>query len=107
MIRSPHECATMDHIRREIDRLDRELIYTLRLRGEYVAAAAEHKRTDQEARSPERVAQVLATRREWAEHDGVSPALVERLYRTIVEHHVEQERTRLAARLSAAVPEPV
>lgn len=98
MIRSPYECSCLEQVRREIDRIDRDIVYSLRLRAEYVEAAAKYKHTDDDVRADERVAQVLADRREWARSDGVSPELVERLYRLIVARGIAEEQRLVQAR---------
>jgi isochorismate pyruvate lyase len=109
VIRSPYECESLSQVRREIDRLDRGLVHTLRLRAEYVAAAAGYKTTDDSVRADDRVARVLADRREWAECDGVSAELVENIYRLVTAHAIEQEREHIArqrAEAAARRPEP-
>ncbi len=101
MIRLPHECGSLEQVRREIDRIDREIVYSLRLRAEYVEAAARYKSTDEDVEADERVSQALAERRAWAECDGVSPKLVERIYRLVVAHHTARERRLVRARQEA------
>ncbi|MBD3241963.1 MAG: isochorismate-pyruvate lyase [Chitinivibrionales bacterium] len=98
VIRSPYECSCLEQVRREIDRIDREIVYSLRLRAEYVEAAAKYKRTDDDVRADGRVTAMLAERREWAECDGVSADLVERLYRLIVAHGIAHEQGLVQAR---------
>jgi chorismate mutase len=81
MMRSAWECSSIEQIRRELDRIDRELIYTLKQRAEYLRKAA--KLAD--AAGPGCLDALLRmmeqSRAEWAAEDGVPGRVVRGLCR--------------------------
>ncbi|WP_192560721.1 isochorismate lyase [Pseudomonas allokribbensis] len=87
----PEECAGMEDIRREIDALDQAVIKLLGKRFQYVLAASKYKTSATSVRAPERFKAMLATRREWAEAEGLSPDAVEQMYRDLVNHFIAEE----------------
>lgn len=87
----PAECAGMQDIRREIDALDQTVIKLLGKRFQYVLAASKFKTSATSVRAPERFKAMLATRREWAEAEGLSPDAVEKMYTGLVNHFIAEE----------------
>ncbi|MBS1855644.1 MAG: chorismate mutase family protein [Acidobacteria bacterium] len=92
----PRECRTLAEIRQEIDRIDRGIIRAIGERKQYVMAAAAFKKNPAEVAAPERFAAMLAVRRQWAEEVGISPDVVERLYRDLVGYFIAEEQGRWA-----------
>jgi isochorismate pyruvate lyase len=90
----PHECEGMEDIRREIDLLDRAVIQLLGARFKYVLSASKFKTSATSVRAPERFSAMLAKRREWAEIEGLSPEVIEKLYTDLVNHFIEEEMKR-------------
>lgn len=95
-MKAPVECQSIDEIRSEIDRVDRAIVELLGERRQYVHAIMRFKRTEGDVRAPSRQAQVIADRRRWAEEVDLNPELVERIYRTVIEHFVAEEMSLLA-----------
>jgi isochorismate pyruvate lyase len=87
----PQECQGMDDIRREIDRLDQSVIQLLGQRFQYVLAASKFKTSATSVRAPERFKAMLATRREWAAAEGLSPDAIEKMYSDLVQHFIAEE----------------
>lgn len=85
------ECASLDEVRANIDRLDREIVRLLGERGKYVVQAARFKRTEAEVHAPARVEQVIANVRRHAAEFGASPDVLERGYRVLVAEFTTQE----------------
>ncbi|AXA53367.1 isochorismate lyase [Pseudomonas thivervalensis] len=94
----PKECTNMDDIRSEIDTLDQAVIKLLGKRFQYVLAASAFKTSATSVRAPERFKAMLATRREWAEAEGLSPDAIEKMYSDLVNHFIAEEMTHWAAR---------
>ncbi|NUZ08152.1 chorismate mutase [Piscinibacter koreensis] len=94
--RTPAACESLDHVRAEIDRLDRAIVQLLVERGHYVLAAARFKPSVEAVHAPARVEQVIANVRRQAEEAGGLPDVVERGYRTLIEAYTEAERERHA-----------
>ena len=90
-MRPPEACENLEDVREAIDGLDREILRLLGSRTSYVAAAARFKTNPKGVRAPERQQAMLASRREWAEDEGLDPDFVEGLYRNIVSHFVARE----------------
>ncbi|ROM72657.1 isochorismate-pyruvate lyase [Pseudomonas brassicacearum] len=99
---SPSECTNMEDIRGEIDALDQAVIKLLGRRFQYVLAASRFKTSATSVRAPERFKAMLATRREWAEAEGLSPDAIEKMYSDLVNHFIAEEMKHWAARQSEA-----
>ena len=84
-------CETMSDVRREIDRLDRELVKLLAERQNYIEQAGrikgERSAVRDEARIEDVVAKVLAE----AKKEGLSPAIADPLWRLLIEKSIDHE----------------
>jgi|SRR5579883_329865 len=89
--KDPEECASIEDVRKEIDRLDRSVIQLLGKRYQYVLAAAKFKTDATSVRAPERFTAMLQQRRIWAEQAGLNADVVEKLFRDLVNHFIEEE----------------
>lgn len=95
---APDDCQTIDQVRSEIDRVDRAIVELLAERRGYVKAVTRFKRTEADVHAVDRQKQVIAARRAWAEELGFDPDLVERIYRTMIDHFIAEEMAILAER---------
>jgi len=93
----PADCADMQDIRSEIDRLDQAVIKLLGKRFQYVLAASKFKTSATSVRAPERFQAMLATRRDWAENEGLNADAIEKMYRDLVNHFIAEEMKHWAA----------
>jgi isochorismate pyruvate lyase len=87
----PAECVSIEEVRAAIDAIDHAVVASLGLRAQYVQAITRFKKTTQDVRAPERQAAVIRQRRAWAEENGLSPDVVEKIYRTLIDHFVAEE----------------
>ena len=85
------ECASLEEVRANIDRLDREIVRLLAERGKYVVHAARFKKTASEVQAPARVEQVIANVRRHAGEFGAPADVVERGYRVLIEGFTAEE----------------
>jgi isochorismate pyruvate lyase len=85
------DCKTLQEVRREIDRIDEEIIERIGQRARYVEAAARFKTSEANVAAPERQAAMLAVRRQWAEREGLDPGVIEDVYRRLVAYFIERE----------------
>ncbi|MEO0406973.1 MAG: isochorismate lyase [Cyanobacteria bacterium P01_A01_bin.135] len=92
--KEPAECSGMGDIRAEIDRLDKAIITLIGKRFQYVQAAAKFKTSESSVRAPERFEAMLQQRRLWAQNQGLSPDVIEKLYTDLVNHFIEEEMKR-------------
>ena len=88
--------TSLEDVRREIDRLDREIVRLLAERDGYVREAARFKRTVDEVKAPQRVEAVIAKVRALSVEHNLDPAITEQIYRTMIaaftEHEIEVHR---------------
>jgi len=100
-MKTPDECRTIEEVRSEIDRIDRAIIEAIAQRRGYVHAVMQFKRSAEDVHAHERQRQMLAVRRAWAEEHTLSPELVEKLFRSMVDHFIAEELALLQARNGA------
>ena len=86
------ECASLEEVRTAIDQIDQQVIALLGRRAEYVKAAARFKSSEQDVAAPERFAAMLRVRRAWAENEGLSADVIEKIYRDLVHYFIEREK---------------
>ena len=72
--------------------MDKRVVELLGKRFEYVQAASRFKKDEEAVKAPERFKQVLAKRREWATDVGLNADAIEKLYRDLVLHFIEEEK---------------
>lgn len=53
-------CSSLNEVRENIDKIDREIVALLAKRGDFVAKAASFKKTTDEVKAPNRVEQVIS-----------------------------------------------
>ncbi|MEK0180777.1 MAG: isochorismate lyase [Oscillatoriales cyanobacterium] len=90
-MKAPNECVNILEVREEIDLIDREVIDALSKRFQYVIAAARFKTSEASVKAPDRFYAMLQQRREWAQEAGLNADVVEKLYRDLVNHFIEEE----------------
>ena len=87
------KCNTMQEVRREIDRLDRELVKLLAERQSYIEQAGRIKGERSAVRDDARIEDVVEKVLAEAERAGLSPAIAEPLWRLLIEKSIEHEYT--------------
>jgi len=90
-IKPVSDCQTLTDIRAAIDALDRQTITLIGQRAQYVRAAAKFKTSAAAVQAEARVTAMMQDRRMWAEETGVSPDMVETLFREMVRHFTQEE----------------
>nr|WP_273822907.1 MULTISPECIES: isochorismate lyase [Pseudomonas] len=90
-LKTPEACLDLNDIRDGIDALDHQILETLQQRLRYVKAAARFKPSEQSIPAPERVAAMLAERRQWAEAAGLEVGFIEKLYEQIIHWNIQQQ----------------
>lgn len=96
MARDVKTCNSIDEVRAEIDRLDKELISLLAERTGYVDQAVTYKSNPGEAVVEWRIKQVLDNVRALAEKEGMDPNIAENVWRTMIDQFIEHERVILS-----------
>lgn len=90
-MKTPDECENMLDIRAEIERLDRQIIALLGQRFAYVKAASKFKTSQASVKAPERFEAMLKQRRVWADEEGLNADVIEKMYRDLVNHFINEE----------------
>jgi isochorismate pyruvate lyase len=94
-VRPAQDCQSMDEVREEIDRLDKQLVALIAERFQYVDRAWQLKNNPDEATVPWRIQQVIERVRAHAEEHNVPPALTEALWRQMIGWFIQYEEDRL------------
>ena len=94
--RAPQDCADLDHVRVEIDRVDKALVGVIAERFGYVERAWQIKLgLKQEANVPWRNQQVIDKVRALATEKGLPPDLCEALWRQMIGWFIQYEEEKL------------
>ena len=86
------ECETMVDVRYEVDRLDRILVKLIAERQSYMDAAARIKGDRDTVRDPERIEDVVSKVLAEAKKHGLSPAIAEPVWRTMIEQCIQHKK---------------
>lgn len=92
------DCASMDEVRAEIDRVDRALVDLLAERWTYVDRAWFFKRSPDEASVPWRNRDVIEKVKGRAAETSMPPEMAEALWRLIIGWGIQYEEERLKER---------
>ncbi|MEC5318894.1 isochorismate lyase [Brenneria populi subsp. brevivirga] len=101
-VNAPENCAGMGEIRAEIDALDQEVVHLLGQRFAYVKSAAKFKKSPDQVQAQARFDSMLAQRRVWAENAGLSPEVIEKMFRDLVTWFIAQEMAHWSQPQSAS-----
>lgn len=89
----PVECSDITEVRNEIDVIDKEIIRLLSTRLSYVREVVKFKDgTPEGIEAPNRRNEVLETRRQWAEEDGLDPSVIEDIYNRLIDYFIDEEK---------------
>ena len=91
-MKAPADCQSMQELRVQIDALDAEIVAKLAARAGYIDRAAVLKQGENlPARITDRVEDVVAKVRARAMAEALDPALVEDLWRRLIEWSIARE----------------
>ncbi|RID92632.1 chorismate mutase [Gemmobacter lutimaris] len=97
-MKAPSDCHSMTELRAEIDALDAQIVALFKRRSGYIDRAAELKPAEGlPARIDARVEEVVAKVRARAEAEGLDPALIESLWRQLIDWSIAREEKVLGA----------
>jgi isochorismate pyruvate lyase len=81
----------IEQIRREIDTIDKKIIFLIGKRSVFVKHAAKFKKDTKSVKAKDRVKAMLVKRREWAIENNVNPDVIEKMYKMLVHYFVNEE----------------
>ena len=85
------KCKNLEEVRKEIDKIDEEIVKLIAKRSKYVKQAAKFKESIEEIKSKERISDVLNHVRHLAATLGISPNLVADIFKILIDKMVEME----------------
>lgn len=93
--KTARDCASMDEVRKEIDRLDNALVDLMAERFTYVDRAWQLKNNPGEATVPWRIQQVIDKVKARADEKGLPPELAESIWRQMIGWFIQYEEEQL------------
>jgi isochorismate pyruvate lyase len=81
-VKKPEDCESLEDVPGAIDALQGEIVAPLGARPRYVEATARFKTSEGNVHAPECQRAMLEERRRWAKEEGLSPEVIEDLYKT-------------------------
>lgn len=91
-------CVSIEEVRSNIDRIDRQIVVLLAERGAYVKQAVLFKKTTDDVKAPQRVEQVIAKVKALTGELGADPTVTEQVYRAMIRGFIDAEMVELAVR---------
>jgi isochorismate pyruvate lyase len=98
--RKAKDCANMEEVRAEIDRIDAALVDLIGERFTFVDRAWQLKQSPAEARVPWRIQQVIDRVRARATEKGIPPELAEALWRQMIGWFIQYEEEKLQQQMA-------
>ncbi len=90
-MKTADQCTSIFEIRKEIDTIDEEIVSLIAQRSTYVKRAALFKKNHRAVKDPQRVEQVIQSKKELARIKGISPELIENIYRIMIDFFINSE----------------
>jgi isochorismate pyruvate lyase len=90
-------CTSLEEVRANIDRIDRQIVALLAERGAYVKQAARFKQTTDDVKAPQRAEQVIAKVTSLSRELGANPTVTEHVYRAMIAGFIDAELSEHAA----------
>jgi isochorismate pyruvate lyase len=97
---TPKDCQSITEIRNEIDRIDKLIIELLGERFQYVKEIVNFKSNADDVVAKSRYHEVFEIRRQWAAEQGISPLVVEQVYKILVHYFIDEQMRILKERNS-------
>ena len=91
-VKQPSNCRTIDEVRQEIDKIDREIINLLGSRFQYIKEVVKYKLPDEKSISAEeRYNKVIKERGDWAKECGLDNKTIEKVYQILLDYFIEEQ----------------
>lgn len=97
-------CTSIEEVRSNIDRIDRQIVALLAERGSFVKQAARFKKTTDDVKAPQRVEQVIAKVTALSQELGANPSVTEQVYRAMISGFINAELSEHAALKNSVKP---
>ena len=97
-IRRPKDCKSVEEIRQEIDRIDKQIFTLFAERHQYVEEIVKFKNDKAGIIAHERKEMVIQQRKNWAAKNGLNPETFEKMYELLIDSNIEHELKLLRER---------
>lgn len=87
----PHECHTIEEVRREIDEIDKAIIELIGKRFAFVHEIVNYKSNADDVYARNRYEEVLRKRREMAVVHHLNPDIIENMYRIMMDYLIQDQ----------------
>ena len=84
-------CDSIEEVRENIDRIDRQIVSLLSERGGFVKQAAWFKKSTDDVKAPDRVEQVISKVVNLSKELGASPKVAEAVYKAMISAFINEE----------------
>lgn len=92
LIKQPEECTSLDDVRLEIDRIDREILNLLHKRFQYVKEVVKFKLHNKDSiAARKRYKSVIKVRGEWAKELGLNSTVIKKVYKLLLDYFIKEE----------------
>lgn len=85
------KCYSLQEVRSQIDKIDRQIVELIAQRGHYVEQAAAFKKNMEGVEAPARVEEVIRTLTAYAGECGANPKVIENVFRTMIREFILAE----------------
>jgi len=85
------QCNTLDKVRFEIDKVDKDIVKLIAMRNDYIKQIAHFKTSIDEVKAEDRISDVISKVRQQAIALDLSPNLINDLYIRMIDGMVESE----------------
>ncbi|MCV6608768.1 MAG: chorismate mutase [Campylobacterales bacterium] len=85
------KCQSIEEVRNEIDAIDSQIVDLIGKRSKYVKQAATFKKSVEDVKSEDRVKEVISKTKTKAVENGLSPFMVEELFKGLIDKMVAFE----------------
>jgi isochorismate pyruvate lyase len=90
-MKNAKDCTNMTEIRAAIDNIDTQIVKLIAERSKYVHEAAKFKTDEKSVKDSKRVQQVIESKIKLAVEHGAPSALVEELYKMMINFFIDEE----------------
>ena len=85
----PHECQSIEEIRKEIDDIDHNILRLIGKRVSYIEAIIKYKNNADDVKAKERHSEVIRERRSFAESLDLDPDVIENMYQIMMDYSIK------------------
>ena len=87
----PHECGSIEEVRREIDEIDHAIISLIGKRFSFIQEIIKYKSDADQVYAKNRYLDVIRERREFAAYHHLNPDVIENVYRILMDYSIKEQ----------------